>query len=501
MPERMTSVYDIPDFLAERFPTLTAPVRAAWNAGRLPIDIGADALRRGVHGALGLEEEAPWGYTGQTMSNLVGALGDMPQRQAVRIGAEAATSAGERLRDALIASGARPQPEPVRPLRLGPGYLDAELRAGAPSTPVAQTPSRRRAPYPGALPPPVPAEIPAEGAGNDVQGALAEPAVGAPPAAPAPRLALDELYRSRVAAIPREGESQLTDQQKKHAKIDLFLRMLANNRPGSRFLQNLGAAGSSVSNDVRRVLEQNRREAGERRREGREDAFRELGFADKEEDNRARSRQLDITEKQGNERLALLKKQVDQGKWKVMDNGKSGTYVLFDQETGQTRDTGIKVYREPRDTRPPQVRLIEYLEGLESEKRARAFAYLQGGKDKNDSDQIFDKAIEMVRTGAAANPRDAVRLAREAMAEARGGTSAAPRTPGAISRTDPMYQEALKDPRIGGDRKKLDEMLQQRGLTIVDRLPAGLPAGSKQIGTHKGKSVYEAPDGKRYVVE
>lgn len=36
---------------------------------------------------------------------------------------------------------------------------------------------------------------------------------------------------------------------------------------------------------------------------------------------------------------------------------------------------------------------------------------------------------------------------------------------------------------------------------VQSAAPAGLPAGSKKVGTSKGKDVYEAPDGKRYLAE
>ena len=35
--------------------------------------------------------------------------------------------------------------------------------------------------------------------------------------------------------------------------------------------------------------------------------------------------------------------------------------------------------------------------------------------------------------------------------------------------------------------------------TMESDMPAGIPAGSKQIGTAKGKPVWQAPNGKRYI--
>jgi hypothetical protein len=42
--------------------------------------------------------------------------------------------------------------------------------------------------------------------------------------------------------------------------------------------------------------------------------------------------------------------------------------------------------------------------------------------------------------------------------------------------------------------------LSTSGGGINAQLPSGIPPGSVQIGTSKGKPVYKAPDGKQYVV-
>jgi hypothetical protein len=46
----------------------------------------------------------------------------------------------------------------------------------------------------------------------------------------------------------------------------------------------------------------------------------------------------------------------------------------------------------------------------------------------------------------------------------------------------------------------LDKYLSSQGLGVQAQLPAGIPPGSVQVGTSKGKPVYKAPDGKQYVV-
>jgi hypothetical protein len=42
--------------------------------------------------------------------------------------------------------------------------------------------------------------------------------------------------------------------------------------------------------------------------------------------------------------------------------------------------------------------------------------------------------------------------------------------------------------------------LSTLGGGVQAQLPPGIPPGSVQVGTSKGKPVYKAPDGKQYVV-
>lgn len=52
------------------------------------------------------------------------------------------------------------------------------------------------------------------------------------------------------------------------------------------------------------------------------------------------------------------------------------------------------------------------------------------------------------------------------------------------------YTAAAKNPGVG-----------KSAATMDSDMPAGVPAGSKQIGTAKGKPVWQAPNGKRYIME
>jgi hypothetical protein len=46
----------------------------------------------------------------------------------------------------------------------------------------------------------------------------------------------------------------------------------------------------------------------------------------------------------------------------------------------------------------------------------------------------------------------------------------------------------------------LEKYLSSHGLGVQAQLPSGIPPGSVQVGTSKGKPVYKEPDGKQYVV-
>jgi hypothetical protein len=468
MPERISSVYDIPDWLAEKLPSLTGPVRTAWNAGLLPIDVGADLLRRGTHGALGLEEEAPYRYSGERMHRLVGALGDTaaPARAMVRMGAEGLDAARQALRESLLAHGARPVPEnaPATPqpavrgiAGYGPGgEYTAPARASRPPQRRVSRAIQEAAPVPrGAL------EVGTEGfeglAAQSAQDNAALAALGpaaVPVAAPA-QPGLADRYRQRVAGIDPMAGRELSKAQKDQLALDFYLRLLAaGSKPGARFLGSLGESGLGTSALMRQLQEVNRRDAGERARAAREEAFRELFFADKEADNQARLRQLGITEEhyramdvRDRERLRLLGQQIAQGKWRLMEDGKTGNYILWDQDTGARKDTGIKV--STKDTRPAEVQLID--RAIRDPKFREALLELRGIGKKDDVARVFEAAMDLQARDLMGriSPEEAMRRARNTMAVARG--QAAPELP-RFSTADEL-QRAIKEGKVKkGDR-------------------------------------------------
>lgn len=270
--------------------------------------------------------------------------------------------------------------------------------------------------------------------GRDIHDESGTPALGqggaleAPPGRmPAARQSLQDMFRSRVAQIEKSTGDKLTDQQKSELQLDFFLRLMSSgSKPGATLLHSVGEGGLATSALSREMRERNKTDSRQRRTEDREDAFREIGLADRDEDNQRQQRHLDITDQhyknmdaRDRERLRAVAKQVEQGKWRVVNNAKTGTVTLYDQESGATKDTGIKYERtSEKDTRSPEIQLIEHLKrnpkDLELVERLRS-------KDKNDSDQIIDLAGKLAND--VANPRsatEALDMAREIVGGAKG---------------------------------------------------------------------------------
>jgi hypothetical protein len=71
-----------------------------------------------------------------------------------------------------------------------------------------------------------------------------------------------------------------------------------------------------------------------------------------------------------------------------------------------------------------------------------------------------------------------------------------------VRETDKKLNDSLKDAQEDVDflRQRVAPSGRPGANTGVE-LPPELPKGSKQVGTSGGKPVYEAPNGKRYVVQ
>lgn len=512
-------------WLAKYLPALSGPARALGGAAAMPLDVGADLVRRGVHGAFGLEEEAPYKYSGERAAQIMGALGDTAAP--FQVGVDAA-------RKALVDAGARPSSPAAAPPNQGARQVVEGVPASGPvSLPAFAPRPVARAAAPAAASgafgeQPIDAKRPivnnADGsfstertitvemdgkhyliptivngkqvtpdeavalmkAGKnqpvgvfasaaeadaaakarsgkigDMRSAEAQGAFQQPPAT----RSLSEEFRKRSAEIDRDPKGDLTDDQKKQLELNFFLGMLAkSSQRGARALGAFGESGLDVSKEATNLQDKNFTRSRDKVQQARQDLATEMGFGDKDIDNtradrreRAEEKRWQDTSTKDNRRLDLLQQQINQGKWKVLDNGKSGTYTLYDQETGQTKDTGIKAPG-AKDDRPAEVRLLEHLRNNPDD--LNTLLQLKG----RDEDKSAARERDFMTTAA--------KISGDSM--------------GKISFEDAMRQITASIPSRAG---------------APAALPAGLPEGSKQIGTANGKPVYESPDGKRFTVK
>jgi len=481
MADRISSVYDIPEWLAEKFPELTGPARAAYNSALLPVDAGADALRRGTHGALGLEEQDPGKFTRERVNAASQAVQDAARPATMAMGGlkDAASGGMDWLRQLLVQAGAKPTQ--AAPAGADMGNADTELRRGVPPAPQRRVVPQANATTPAGAGNTSPVTTAPRGAiatdpweqasaesatQNAMMGAVSTEEAETPAAQPNARKSLSDRYNEAVSGIDRNTKGDLTEDQKKQMQLDFFLSLLAKgSKRGSTFLGSAAESGLDVSGKVRGQQEGNKRDAKDRIRDQRDEAFRGVSLADKDDDNIRSDRKLSFDEGQAKERMSLLRRQIDQGKWRVQETERG--LMLWDQESGQSKPLldgngkPLKLPAKASEGDPAQVRIFKYVESLPPEQRARFLQQFQGGKDKNDADQM----LEIIRDGLKDDPRADINVLA-----ARASSAA----------------EAARNAARGGQPAAL---------------PNGVPRGSKQIGTSGGKAVYEAPDGKRYKAE
>lgn len=287
---------------------------------------------------------------------------------------------------------------------------------------------------------------------------------GMPASAPAaPRRSLGDRYAELTKGIDRGKGDALTADQKAQMQLDFFLGLMAKgSKRGSRLIGALGESGLEVSDKMRKQSETNKADARAARGEARDDAFRQVSFDDKDEDNQRAVRQLGMTEAhykamdvRDRERLVLETKKLEaDGKRphgsQVLANGNIGIIT-----SSGVQDSGVKA-RVPkeRDDTPAELRVLKALQAdpALAEMYRNMHGKREGAITEKDLAEFFLKANH-----GNTDPGDPTDVASRAVDFARGG----------------------------GKRP----------------LPKGVPPGSVQIGTSKGKPVYKTPEGKQVIVE
>jgi len=469
----ISGVEDIPGYLANNFPALTGPARVVGNAMRLPLDVGADALKSGVHSAVGLEN--PTSYTSDTIDSLIKSLQDTyaPVAKAKDAASTGIGDVMDKIRESLVESGARPAvAAPAKgggPTRAAPAMTSADFEDASmgPVSSPSPAPVRRSlgaTPTGGrggsAAPPMPPASLPAATAAPaDAVGAF-----GGQQVPEVPVSTWGDQYQKRSAALRKEPKGDLTQGQKDALALEFWMNVMAKSaHPGSGFLGAFGEAGGDTAKTARGQIDKNLATDAATMAREHADLTAEMGFREKDAAHELSGKTLQETtrhrlgtERDSARKLDLLQQQLEQGNWHVLDNGKSGTYVLFDKKTKQTFDTGIKSPA-AKDNTPAEVRLLQALRDDPSLLET-ANAYNKGRQPKSDE------------TPEAKILSEANKLAAGSM----GSTT-------------------------------LDQAIDQQ-LAAVNRLrgggaalPPGLPEGSKAIGTKDGKRVFEKPDGTRVI--
>ena len=474
---------------------LSAQPRFAANSGSVIGNALAEGGQGALDAAVGVESPNPFAGTRAAWDDLRRAGGDF--LAPAKAGMEAVSGAAEDYRQRRMAEGAMPragteedmQPVPTARRRLpaAPGAF-----AAAPTAAPAAQARRPGATMPPAafadgqaMPPairPAPEDMP-QGA---FDAAPAEQSPGALAVPTAPRPSLADEYRKRVAAVKAE-KGDLTEADKHKLQMDFFLGLLANNQPGSRFLQNVGKSGQAVSAEYSKMSKEAKAAADRKYGKEVDQIFREMGFADKDADNaRADRKELaeekrwdrqdiretarwDALNAREKQRLDLELKRFDREGTKpighqVLGNGNIG-FLMPDGKT--VNDSGVKAKAPASDADPLERGVASLRRLFPQETNEQLFARLLNTKrdtttkDKNDADQISDIAGKII-----------------------SGDVSGKITP----------QEALKNATeivLGGKKAATG------GGAAADALPAGLPPGSKLDGTKNGKRVFKLPDGSR----
>lgn len=573
MAERIGSVYDIPDWLANTFPALTGTARAARHAVQLPIDAGADLLRKGTHSAFGLEEPEPGKYSGARVDALLKALRDTvdPMAKAAAEATQIGAKGADALRSKLVAEGASPATTVQTRAPQGqtgafsPTVDDLPMGGEAPSafsppqqarprtarTPAGNAP--QAPPTAGAFSAPIDTSRPMldnqdgsfstertitvemDGkhfllptivngkqvseddavnlfkAGTNkpvgVYGSAAEAdaaakarsnkigqvrggafqeqsAKSASAAEAAPAMDLAAEFRRRVDAAKKEAKGDLTPQQLEQMKLDFFLGLMARGaKRGSNFIGAFGETGRETLAKASGQQEKNLERSRQDQQRTMEEIFREIGLMDKGEDNKRRDKHLAITEAHYQAMGDRDRQRFDLERRKLANEGKEirqtvvgadGFYVHILKDGTEVKSK----IRKPAgdgdadDRKAARMRAAGFSEKEIIERLYPGRSGRDGGMTEKD---IVEETLKLLKPdglgGPTPSPEDAYATTRRIVDLARGGTpapAAAANTPGTVSRQDPRYAAALQDPRVGGDRKKLDEMLRKSGLVVAD---------------------------------
>jgi hypothetical protein len=184
----------------------------------------------------------------------------------------------------------------------------------------------------------------------------------------------------------------------------------------------------------------------------------------------------------------------EEAKWmRVIEAGlgiMGGTSPYAAQNIGKGAAAALKGYGED-------------VAGLRKEERQRTKDLMEIQKERADMG-YKDKLLEIQRLAATKPDSTAqiVALGRKAGLDERQiiGLLAGNRDT-ENSAKNIATKAFFENPMLQQKHGTLDKYLSAQGFGVQAQLPPGIPSGSVQVGTSKGKPVYKSPDGKQYVVD
>lgn len=362
---------------------LADAVKGVLGAAKMPVDMGADALRNATAWMLGGKLNDPAKHTTAGYESLNRAANNVINPvigtgkdvlSAAQSGLSgAATNLGNARQAALGALDASPMEAPTgtTPTAGGalpaPGYGVAMPKMAAPSSAVAPVRAPAARPmrtaqemaaqiFPTTTMPPVQDMMAETG---PTPGAAVSTEAQAPQTATAPTKAqtLKEMYEEMLAKSGKEVKGDLTPEQKNRLYLMLGLNMMSRSaKPGAYALGAFGDAGMDTMKEVGEMEKGNLTRSTADLQRTRDDAFRSIGFADKDADNVRADQRANTEERRWIAAEARDKQRLDLEMRKLEADGKKPTghvplgngnigLILPD---GTVKDSGIKAKgREP----------------------------------------------------------------------------------------------------------------------------------------------------------
>ena len=239
---------------------------------------------------------------------------------------------------------------------------------------------------------------------------------------------LGELYRQRISGI-MQPKGDLTPEQQQRLQQNFFWHLLANNQPGSRFLQGAGQAGAAMSAEDQAQQERNLSRGVQQQKFQHDEAYRamQLKHQSRLEELQAEKNKIDGSTKEGRARLLEIQAEIAR--------------LRAERIAMDPLESSIRTIRKWQNVDPNALKMAlsrgQDREGLQAE---REFAQVNN---------------ERMKMGLPALGRPALEFQNKYGSE--------------ISRKSAIYQQILKDPKIGSDTKKADAILQNElGVRLRD---------------------------------